>query len=169
MSSPTDGYVLYDSQGKKIGFGTGRPELQPGETFVYSTDPENESDAIAIIAELASNTDRMNIEDWKSPEEYAGKAENAARWLASNPAVVGSAPLIDPLDATEADLLLHDYGDYTVDAYPWMSLEIDAKGCKPRECAADIMTAVKRADAHALGSWEKARRRIALRELLRNS
>ena len=147
MSAPTDGWILYDANNKVIGSGTGYTKAGPGERLEYSRDPKTEPATLEMEANIQSLSNAMNVEDWKSEQEYSGKEENATRWIANNPT--------------------GDVGDYTADSYPWMFIEIDAKGITPRECAESILAAVKRADDAALGTWEKARRRVALREQLR--
>lgn len=169
MSKPTDGYILYDASGKEIGYGTGCPELRDGETIRPSNNPTNEPEAIAIEAAISAQSDILNVEEWKTPEEYAGKSENAERWINNNPMVIGDAPLIPESSATSAEIMQHTHGDYTAERYRWMSIEIDEKGCSPRECAELIMWAITRNDVDDIGSWEKAKRRVALRELLRSS
>jgi len=163
MSAPTDGYILYNADNECIGSGTGRPELQPGEYFVYSSDPVNEPDALAAVATVDALEAAMDVEHWKTAEEYAGKAENATRWLLNNPETVGDAPLIDPASGTAAELLTHTHGDYTAEGYIWMFIVIDSRNCAPRECAESIMEAIKRTNDSDMGSWEKARRREQLK------
>jgi len=163
MSAPTDGYTLYNAENECIGSGTGRPELQPGEYFVYSSDPANEPDALAAVATVDALESAMNVEHWKTAEEYAGKAENAIRWLLNNPPTVGDAPLIDPALATADVLLAHTHGDYTAERYIWMFIVVDSRNCTPRECAESIMSAIKRTNEADMGSWEKARLREQLK------
>lgn len=167
MTSPTDGWILYDANNKVIGSGTGYTKAGPGERLEYSRDPKTEPATLEMEANIQSLSNAMNVEDWKSEQEYSGKEENATRWLANNPAIIGDPPLILRALATLLQIEAHDVGDYKPESYPWMYIEIDAKGITPRECAESILAAVKRADDAALGTWEKARRRVALREQLR--
>lgn len=167
MTSPTDGYLLYNSDDECIGYGTGRPELSNGEYIVYSEDPENESEALAINAAFDNFSARMNVEDWKSEAEYAGKAEEATRFITTNPPLIGDAPLIDRAVALPAQILAHDVGDYTADKYPWMSIVIELDNVTPRECAESIIAAMKRNDANNKGTWQRAYERQALKMVLK--
>lgn len=167
MTTPTDGYTLYNADGECIGKGTGRPQLQAGEYIVYSLDPESEQDTQALYEKLNTNDKWMNVEDWKTEQEYAGKADDAVRWLANNEPVIGDAPLVPVELASAAHIAAHTMGDHTAEHYPWMALEMDARGITARECAEMIIAAINRDDEHNLGALEKARRRINLREELR--
>ncbi|WP_299076196.1 hypothetical protein [uncultured Paraglaciecola sp.] len=167
MTNPTDGYVLYNSDDECIGYGTGRPELLAGEYIIYSTDPQGEAEALAINTAFDDFSTQMNIEDWKTEAEYAGKAEDANRFASNNPAIIGDAPLIDRLLATPAQVLAHDIGDYTAGKYPWMSIVVESESCTPRECAESIIAAMKRNDPNDKGTWRRAYERQQLKMALK--
>lgn len=167
MTNPTDGYLLYNSDDECIGYGTGRPELSTGEYIVYSNDPENEAEALVINTTFDDFSTQMNVEDWKTEAEYAGKAEDANRFTTNNPAIIGDNPLIDRASATPAQEQDHDTGDYTADKYPWMSIVVESENCKPRECAESIIAAMKRDDPDDKGTWQRAYERQALKLVLK--
>ena len=168
MSTPTDGYILYDSEGNKIGYGTGAPHLRDGQTFETSADVENDSRTDILRADDARRDLEYHVEGMKSQQEYDGKSENANRWLSKNPAIIGPFPLIARLVATLLQINTNDIGDYSIESYPWLSIEIDEAGKTPREAAEMIMAAVKKSEGDNLGPWEVAKRRVALREALRS-
>ncbi len=89
---------------------------------------------------------RSKVEDEKSDAEYNAKNEESGRWLRNNPT--------------------GDIGDFTADNYPFMALEVDAKGITPRKCAESIREAIERNGAE-MGPLERAKLRINLRESLR--
>lgn len=145
MNQPQDGYLLYDADGNAIGYGTGLIQPAEGETVVYSADPFNEPDVLKIQNESAEKDKIYSIHSLKTSDAYAGKAENAYRWIRNNPT--------------------GDTGDYTAELYPWMAIEVEAKSETPRAIAESIVGAITREH----GSLEQERERVALRESVKSS
>lgn len=153
-------YAVFDANGNVTEVGEGDANPQDGETVEwFDTIAERETDS--RIGDWRAGLVRARrlgdeVEAKKTSEEYAGKAENAARWMANNPEQADTASLA------------HTHGDYTEDLYIWLSLEVEVAGKTPRQAATEIMAAVKRDQESDMGTWQQARKRIETREQLKN-
>lgn len=98
------------------------------------------------------------VETMKSSEAYAGKAEDARRWLKDNP-----HPSLDQDFDPEEDI------DELREEYLWLAIDCQiVPGATPRACAEAILAAVNRDrvddDDPELGTWERELRRVKRRE-----
>ena len=162
--------AVTSASGRVVEVGHGIVSLE-SEQGVLWFETEQEREDHYAVQEYRRRRVRLSVatqvEQLKTAEEYAGKAENAARWITNNPEIVGTAPLVHPDNATPEEIYQHDYGDYSPTSYPWMSIEVDVRGITPRQCAEEIQAAVVRDDESDIGTLAKARRRVQLREQYR--
>jgi len=142
-------YVILSPDDEVAAVGVGKYSLKRGfKALEFSSIAEREKSEIIqkYRRDQGISNALREVEKAKTSDEYSGKAENAARWLSQG--------------------FKDDRGDYSEDLYPWMALEIDAVGITPRECAESIDYAIRKAEGSPL---EKARKRIRMREMTRQS
>lgn len=135
-------------------------DAQPDEVRLFDSTQAYRTDPLVRARDLEDWRGREmdTVEAMKSPEAYAGKADDARRWLRNNP-----DPLLDPVFDVLTDLAA------LRDEYPWIAIDCqEVPGATPRACAEAIDAAVKRQSADDddpdLGTWERELRRVRKRE-----
>lgn len=123
MSSPTDGYKLYNAEGQLIEEGTGHVQPREGESVVYIDDHASDPEVQAREEQMVAFDELLVISSVQERNYYA-KYESAQAYLdyrAANPAPADTDPstLIDPVMFTE----IYDEFYYNYDLTSWNDIE----------------------------------------------
>ena len=146
----------------------GKFSYQPSEldrlTF-YDTEAERDAvpEVHTYINQMSLIKNKGLLERFDKTQEYSAKGVEAVEWLENNP----DDGLLDIHTATPAQIQAYQWGDYTADKYPWISIEVDLTDVTPRACAESIVAAMKRDEVSERGAWTVAWNRVQLREQIK--